>query len=162
MHSYLDTEHDLTVLERGMSILTRVMHTSPLADIIDHTESDKRLGQWLPTSNLADLRAYMRSHLETLYHPTSTARMAPLEDGGVVDPRLRVHGVRSLRVVDASVFPTIISGHTVRPRSPFALICRNLTETPISDPLRERTGWPNDGSSRESRGLDSGRLGGAQ
>jgi len=96
-----------------MAILNRVMHTAPLADIIDHSVSDKRLGQWLPTANLTELRAYVRSHLETLYHPTSTARMAPLSDGGVVDPRLRVYGVQGLRVVDASVFPTITSGHTV-------------------------------------------------
>ena len=119
IYSFLSTEHDLTVLERGMSILTRVMHTAPLADIIDHTASDKRLGHWLPTANLAELRAYIRSHLETLYHPTSTARMAPLSDCGVVDARLRVHGVQSLRVVDASVFPTIIAGHTVRTHSLF-------------------------------------------
>jgi choline dehydrogenase len=97
-----------------MAILSRVMHASPLADIIDHTTPDKRLGNWLPTANLTELRAYMRSHLATLYHPTSTARMAPLSDGGVVDARLRVHGVQSLRIVDASIFPTIISGHTVR------------------------------------------------
>ena len=96
-----------------MAILNRVMHTAPLADIIDHSTSDKRLGQWLPTANLTELRAYVRSHLETLFHPTSTARMAPLSDGGVVDPRLRVYGVQGLRVVDASVFPTITSGHTV-------------------------------------------------
>jgi len=121
IYSYLSTEHDLTVLERGMAILTRVMHTTPLADIIDHTESDKRLGHWLPTADLAELRDYMRSHLETLYHPTSTARMAPLSDGGVVDARLRVHGVQSLRVVDASVFPTIVSGHTVRAHSSVCL-----------------------------------------
>lgn len=96
-----------------MAILNRVMHTAPLADIIDHSTSDKRLGQWLPTANLTELRAYVRSHLETLFHPTSTARMAPLSDGGVVDPRLRVYGVQGLRIVDASVFPTITSGHTV-------------------------------------------------
>ncbi|KAH9995649.1 GMC oxidoreductase [Russula compacta] len=113
--NYLSTGHDLAVLERGMAILTRVMHTSPFADIIDHTESDKRLGHWLPTAKPADVRAYVRSHLETLYHPTSTARMAPLSHGGVVDARLRVHGVWSLRVVDASIFPTIISGHTAAP-----------------------------------------------
>jgi choline dehydrogenase len=121
IYSYLSTEHDLTVLERGMTILTRVMHTSPLADIIDHTASDKRLGHWLPTANPAELRAYMRNHLETLYHPTSTARMAPFSDGGVVDARLRVHGVQSLRVVDASVFPKIVSGHTVRAHSRFGI-----------------------------------------
>jgi hypothetical protein len=97
-----------------MAILTRVMHTAPLADIIDHTETDKRLGHWLSTASPAELRAYIRNYLETLYHPTSTARMAPLSDGGVVDARLRVHGVQGLRVVDASIFPTIISGHTVR------------------------------------------------
>jgi len=113
--NYLSTEHDLTVLERGMAILNRVMHTAPLADIIDHTASDKRLGHWLPTANLTELRAYVRSHLESLFHPTSTARMAPLSDGGVVDGQLRVHGVQSLRVVDASIFPTIISGHTAGP-----------------------------------------------
>jgi len=113
--NYLSTEHDLAVLARGMAILSRVMHASPLADIIDHTTPDKRLGNWLPAANQTELRAYMRSHLATLYHPTSTARMAPLSDGGVVDARLRVHGVQSLRIVDASIFPTIISGHTAGP-----------------------------------------------
>jgi choline dehydrogenase len=114
VYSYLSTEHDLAVLERGMAILNRVMHTAPLADIVDHTATDKCLGNWLPTANPAELRAYIRNNLNTLFHPTSTARMAPLSDGGVVDARLRVHGVQGLRVVDASVFPTIISGHTVR------------------------------------------------
>ena len=97
-----------------MTILSRVMYTSPLADIIDHTESDKRLGHWLPSASPKEVRAYIRDHLETLYHPTSTARMAPLSEGGVVDARLKVHGIQGLRIVDASIFPTIISGHTVR------------------------------------------------
>ena len=38
--------------------------------------------------------------------------MLPVEDGGVVDPRLRVHGLHGLRIVDASVQPEIVSGHT--------------------------------------------------
>jgi hypothetical protein len=97
-----------------MAILSRVMYTSPLADIIDHTESDKRLGHWLPSASPKEVRAYIRDHLETLYHPTSTARMAPLSEGGVVDARLKVHGIHGLRIVDASIFPNIISGHTVR------------------------------------------------
>lgn len=41
--------------------------------------------------------------------------MAPLADGGVVDTRLRVYGVQGLRIVDASVQPEIISGHTAGP-----------------------------------------------
>ena len=48
----------------------------------------------------------------TVYHPVSTCRMGPDPARSVVDPRLRVHGVEGLRVIDASVFPTIISANT--------------------------------------------------
>jgi len=40
--------------------------------------------------------------------------MAPLSEGGVVDTHLRVYGIEGLRVVDASIMPTIVSGHTVK------------------------------------------------
>ena len=46
----------------------------------------------------------------TIYHPTSSCAIGP-----VVDPRLRVHGVEGLRVVDASVMPTIVRGNTNAP-----------------------------------------------
>lgn len=46
----------------------------------------------------------------TLYHPTSTCAIGP-----VVDPRLRVHGVAGLRVVDASVFPSVPRANTNAP-----------------------------------------------
>jgi choline dehydrogenase len=48
----------------------------------------------------------------TVYHPVSTCRMGPDPDTSVVDPRLRVHGVQGLRIIDASVFPASISGNT--------------------------------------------------
>ena len=73
----------------------------------DHT-------RFLTTENdLKVLAEVVKSRVETLYHPCSTARMAPLKEGGVVNPYLRVHGIPNLRVVDASVFPTIVAGHTV-------------------------------------------------
>lgn len=128
--NYLSTEHDVAVLERGMAILSRVMYTSPLADIIDHTESDKRLGHWLPSASPKEVRAYIRDHLETLYHPTSTARMAPLSEGGVVDARLKVHGIHGLRIVDASIFPNIISGHTA---SPVIAVAEKAVELIVED-----------------------------
>ena len=46
----------------------------------------------------------------------STCKMAKKEDGGVVDAQLRVYGVDGLRVYDASIFPTIVSGHPCRGR----------------------------------------------
>ena len=79
-------------------------------------------------SKLSDsqLEAYIRKNAQTLYHPTCTARMAPLEDGGVVDPRLRVHGIKGLRVADASVFPEIVGAHTMAPTVMVAEKCADL------------------------------------
>ena len=58
--------------------------------------------------------ASLRRYSHTLYHPVGTARMG-LDEASVVDPQLRVRGVRGLRVADASVMPTIIRGHTNAP-----------------------------------------------
>jgi choline dehydrogenase len=57
------------------------------------------------------LTEQLRAETELIYHPTSTARMG-VEGEAVVDPSLRVFGVSALRVVDASVFPTIPRGNT--------------------------------------------------
>jgi choline dehydrogenase-like flavoprotein len=51
----------------------------------------------------------------TLGHFTGTCKMAPRIHGGVVDPRLKVYGIEGLRVVDASIMPEIIAGHTCAP-----------------------------------------------
>jgi choline dehydrogenase len=58
-----------------------------------------------------DLMAHLRALSQTLYHPAATCRMGtdPL---AVVDPLLRVHGLKGLRIVDASVIPRLPSGHT--------------------------------------------------
>ena len=55
-----------------------------------------------------------RNISQTIYHPTSTCKMGS-DPGAVVDDRLRVHGVDGLRVVDASIMPTIVSGNTNAP-----------------------------------------------
>ncbi len=52
-----------------------------------------------------------RNYSQTIYHPTSTCRMGP-DEQAVVDERLRVHGIQSLRVADASIMPAIVSGNT--------------------------------------------------
>ncbi|PCH39400.1 GMC oxidoreductase [Wolfiporia cocos MD-104 SS10] len=112
---YLSTEHDIACLVRGVRLLSRIARTEPLASMIEHAGDEPFLNHNMHTWSDEQIADLIRERVQTLYHPTSTARMAPLEEGGVVDTRLRVHGIPNLRVVDASVFPKITSGHTVSP-----------------------------------------------
>jgi choline dehydrogenase-like flavoprotein len=64
--------------------------------------------------NDADIEDFIRRRAESIYHPVGTCRMGSDSDA-VVDSELRVHGIENLRVVDASVMPTLISGNTNAP-----------------------------------------------
>ncbi|MBZ5525740.1 MAG: hypothetical protein LAP21_26260, partial [Acidobacteriia bacterium] len=73
----------------------------------------------LPGKNIQtddDLRAYVRQNVQTLYHPVGTCKMGSAVDPmAVVDSELRVRGVDNLRVVDASIMPTVPGGNTNAP-----------------------------------------------
>jgi choline dehydrogenase len=58
---------------------------------------------------------YIRETGQTAWHTVGTCRMGTASQSSVVDKRLRVHGVQALRVVDVSVFPTIVSSNTNAP-----------------------------------------------
>jgi len=62
----------------------------------------------------AELDAYIRATGYTVHHPVGTCRMGS-DDAAVVDPQLRVGGIKGLRVADASVMPSIIGGNTNAP-----------------------------------------------
>ena len=106
--SYLsdpDGEDEATLL-RGLRLARRVLAHEPLASFTD--------GEILPGDAARsddDLQAHLRALSQTLYHPAGTCRMGS-DAASVVDPELRVRGVVGLRVVDASVMPTLPRGHT--------------------------------------------------
>jgi len=109
----LEHPNDLEGLVRGMRLMLRIAKTEPFSDLLVH-DFDSRLDHNLDDIDQEAMEAEVRDRIETPYHPACSARMAPLEEGGVVDAKLQVYGIPNLRVIDASAFPTIISGHTVR------------------------------------------------
>ncbi len=77
-------------------------------------------GQEAPESAAAQtpeqIEDFIRANADTIYHPVGTCAMGPdAAAGAVVDARLRVHGVAGLRVVDASIMPTLVGGNTNAP-----------------------------------------------
>ena len=103
---YLTAPNDLARLVAGVRQCQALFATSALRE---HVSAPME-----PGPDETDLEEFVRAQAETLYHPVGTCRMGGDEES-VVDPELRVRGVDGLRVVDASVIPTIIRGHTHAP-----------------------------------------------
>ena len=96
-----------------MRLCHKVAQQEPISSLLDHECDRQDLDHHIHLKSDTELEEIVRERVETVYHPTSTCRMAPLDQGGVVDSRLKVYGVDGLRVCDASIFPSIVSGHTV-------------------------------------------------
>jgi choline dehydrogenase len=108
--NYLSTQQDIDEARAGNHLLRALASAGPLAEII--TE------ELVPGGHLRGDDALMddfRKRADTVYHPSSTCMMGPDAAASVVDVRLRVHGIEGLRVVDASIFPTITSGNINAP-----------------------------------------------
>jgi choline dehydrogenase len=108
---YLSTEDDRRVAADSLRLTRRIASRPAMARY--EPEEFKPGMQYQSDEQLAALAGDIGT---TIFHPVGTARMGDASDpGAVVDSHLRVHGVRGLRVVDASVMPTITSGNTNSP-----------------------------------------------
>lgn len=108
---YLSTPEDCRVAVESLKLVRRIVARAPLAQF--------RPEEFLPGPGVEDdeaLLAAARQIGTTIFHPVGTAKMGLASDpGAVVDARLRVMGVDGLRIADASVMPTIVSGNTNSP-----------------------------------------------
>lgn len=104
---YNSEEVDLELLARGVQFVEKLVGTEPFSGILK--PNGKRLQNHV--HDLESARDVVRSRQISVFHLSGSASMRPLEAGGVVDTRLRVYGVRNLRVVDASIFPLEPSGN---------------------------------------------------
>jgi choline dehydrogenase len=124
--NYLSTGHDQQMMIAGAR-LTRTLAAAP--GLAPYVENELQPGT--NARDDSDLLAAAREHGSSGYHPVGTCRMGS-DATTVVDPKLRVHGVTHLRVVDASVMPTLVSGNT---NLPTIMIAEKAADMILQDAL---------------------------
>ena len=107
--NYLAAETDRLVMREGLKIIREVLGQNALSP---YRGPELSPGEAVQTD--AEIDAFVRAHGETIYHPVGTVRMGA-DEQAPVDGALRVRGADGLRVVDASVMPTLIGGNTNAP-----------------------------------------------
>jgi choline dehydrogenase-like flavoprotein len=105
---FFDHPDDLDAMVDGFKLTRKIMDAPVLASI--------RTGEVYTTGIHSDdaIREELRNRSDTIYHPIGTCKMGS-DAMAVVDPKLRVHGLEGLRVVDASIMPTLVGGNTTAP-----------------------------------------------
>ncbi len=108
-HTLLGSDDDVRELVAGCRAIREVLATEPFASFV---VSEALPGSAIETDEEWD--GFLRQVAWGAQHPVGTCRMG-VDEGAVVDPQLRVRGVQGLRVVDASVMPTVTTGNTNAP-----------------------------------------------
>ena len=125
----LTHDADAARLLRGVKLARAILQQTPMAR---HGLTEIIPGAAAQSD--ADLQTFIRANARTVYHPVGTCAMGT-GPKAMVDARLRVHGVKSLRVVDASIMPNIISGNT---NAPAIMIAEKAAEMILEDRKRPR------------------------
>ena len=106
----LSTQKDLKDVVAGGRLLQALVGTSSMQGLIEAP-----IGPSVVDLDDASLIEDFRKRAATVFHPCGTCGMGESPEASVVDPKLKVFGVKGLRVADASVFPSITSGNTNAP-----------------------------------------------
>jgi len=107
--NYLSTKSDREVAVESIKVARKIAQANSIKEHI--------LDEFVPGESFSsdeELLEVARNHSQSIYHPVGTCKMGHDKDS-VVDDQLRVHGVKNLRVVDASIMPELVSGNTNAP-----------------------------------------------
>lgn len=107
--AYLTHKEDVAVMLQALRLSRRLAASEAFAGLLGE---EVKPGPQVQSDE--DLIRYIRDHVETCFHPVGTCRMGP-DDMAVVDANLRLRGIAGLRVIDASIMPSIINGNTNAP-----------------------------------------------
>lgn len=121
--NFLSADADLQQLIRGGRKAMEIIQQAPF------DEFRKTIITPLKHNSDKDWATHIRKSLETVYHPVGTCKMG-LDEAAVVDDQLKVHGIAGLRVVDASIMPTIVSGNT---NAPVIMIAEKAADMIMAD-----------------------------
>lgn len=108
--NYFSEKEDLENMFLGVKILRKIASAPALSSIIEQEISPGESVQ-----DKEELLEDIKNRSGTVFHPVSTCRMGTSSKQHVVTPRLSVYGLKNLRVIDASIFPTLTSGNTNAP-----------------------------------------------
>jgi choline dehydrogenase len=108
--NFMSTNHDVEEMLAGAKFLRRLAETPTMKSMI---KEELKPGRPLATDD--EIVADIRARTYSVFHPCGTARMGPDAREAAVDHRLKLHGLAGLRVVDASIFPTVTSGNINAP-----------------------------------------------
>lgn len=136
-----ERDNDKKVLLAGMRLNMKIIRSKAFEKYFDPVPvNDDPTSFWWPYSasnidNVSDdtLLRQVTERAFTLYHPVGSARMGPSEENSVVDLDCNVYGVRSLRVMDASVFPEQVAGHPCAPVAAMAYKLSDVIKQHYSD-----------------------------
>ncbi|WP_419909478.1 GMC family oxidoreductase [Hoeflea sp.] len=109
--NYLSTQLDQDTIVEGIRVARRICRQQAIDELITEEHAP---GRHVDDDDYDGLLDWARNTATTIYHPTGTCRMG-IDEQAVVDPRLKVRGVDSLRIADCSIMPTIVSGNTNAP-----------------------------------------------
>ena len=107
--NFLSKKSDCETLVKGFKLIRKLMNSS---EVQEFCGEEIQPGKIVSTDD--EILQFIRDKAETLYHPSGTCKMGN-DKMAVVDNKLRVYGIKNLRVADASIMPTLISGNTNGP-----------------------------------------------